>query len=75
MSKIFSVVLLAAIAAGCGVRSETYVMTKDRVGIDYQGGNAGYLAGKPQFQAPVKKTRKIYIWELNIVKPNNLINA
>ena len=62
---MLTVLLIAVFAVGCGVRAQTYVMTKDRVGVDYKGGNAGYLKGNPQYQEPVKKTRKVYILELS----------
>lgn len=58
-------ILLAIFAAGCAVKAETYVMEKPRVGIEYKGGNAGYLKGAPSYVEPEKKTRKIYILELS----------
>ncbi|MBI4309422.1 MAG: LysM peptidoglycan-binding domain-containing protein [Candidatus Omnitrophica bacterium] len=62
---MLTLVLIAIFAAGCGVKARTYVMTKDRVGVDYKGGNAGYLKGDPKFKEPVKKTRKVYVLEFS----------
>ncbi len=64
-NKLSVVVVLAVLAAGCGVKAQTYVMTKDRVDQD-QSGNAGCLAGKcaPQPE-PEKKTRKVYVLEVS----------
>ena len=59
------VLMIALFAAGCGVKAQTYVMTKERVGIANAGGNAGYLAGTPHYVEPQKKTRKVYIFELS----------
>ena len=66
MFKIFSLLVLAAIAAGCGVKAETYVMTKDRMDIEKPANaNAGYLAGAGPYLEPDKKTRKVYVLELS----------
>ncbi len=70
----FAFLMLAVVfAAGCGIKAETYVMTKDRVGITSNGGNAGYLSGTPQFQEPLKKTRKVYVLEVSRPLPESEI--
>lgn len=65
MGRLFGILVLAVLAAGCGVKAETYVMTKDRVGVDKLTGNGGYLTGDPKFVPPEKKTRKIYVLEFS----------
>ncbi len=67
MFKIFSLLVLAVLfAAGCGIKAETYVMTKQRVGIEKPANaNAGYLTGPGKYQEPEKKTRKVYVLELS----------
>ncbi len=61
------VVILAVFAAGCGVKAQTYVMTKERVDQEAEG-NGGCLSGKCEAApAPEKKTRKVYI--LEVTKP------
>ena len=65
MGRMLGIIILAVVAAGCGIKAETYVMTKDRVGIDKLTGNGGYLKGDPKFVSPEKKTRKIYVLELS----------
>ncbi len=67
MLRIFSFLgigLLVLSAAGCGVKAQTYSVMRERVDIDQQGGNAGYLGGNGQYQEPSKKTRKVYVLEL-----------
>ena len=59
---------LVIFAAGCGLETRTYVMTKDRVGLDQNTGNGGCVVGKcPPAPAPKETTRKIYV--LEITKP------
>ncbi len=65
LTKLLSLLVLLAFAAGCGIKAQTYVMTKERVGIEKGPGNAGYLAGEPQYIEPQKKTRQIYVLELS----------
>jgi nucleoid-associated protein YgaU len=66
MSKFLAVVVLAVFAAGCGVKAQTYVMTKERADIEEpSGANAGYLSGSGEYKAPEKKTRKVYILEVS----------
>lgn len=67
MFKMFLVVSTIVFATGCGLEARTYVMTKERVGIEKGSGNAGYLAGTPQYIEPQKKTRQMYV--LEITKP------
>lgn len=62
--KVLNVGMIAVLAAGCGVQAKTYVMDKERVNIQYQGGNAGYITGRPAYNEPEKKTRRVYILEL-----------
>ena len=65
MFKRFLFLVLAVIfAAGCGIKAQTYVMTKDRVDIG-PSGNAGFLAGSGTYQEPEKKTRKVYVLEVS----------
>jgi len=64
-AKFLTLILLAVFAAGCGIKAETYVMTKERADItSTSGGNGGFLMGKPQYTEPQKKTRKVYVLEL-----------
>ena len=66
MFKIFSLLALAAFAAGCGVKAETYMMTKERTDLEKPANaNAGYLAGSGPYQEPDKKTRRVYVLELS----------
>ena len=68
LNKNLALLTLVIFAAGCGLEAKTYVMTKDRVGLDQGSGNGGCIMGKcaPQ-PAPTKTTRKIYV--LEITKP------
>ena len=63
-SRFLFLVLAVIFAVGCGVKAQTYVMTKDRVDIE-SSGNAGYLAGSGTYQEPEKKTRKVYVLEVS----------
>jgi nucleoid-associated protein YgaU len=68
MNKKLALITLVIFAAGCGLETRTYVMTKDRVGLDRNGGNGGCVVGKcPPAPAPKETTRKIYV--LEITKP------
>ena len=62
--KFLSVIVLLVFASGCGLRAQTYVMTKPRVGIEKGQGNAGYLSGTPVYVEPERKTRRVYVLEL-----------
>lgn len=68
LNKKLVLMTLVIFAAGCGLETRTYVMTKDRVGLDQNNGNGGCVVGKcPPAPAPQKTTRKIYV--LEITKP------
>jgi len=68
LNKNLALITLVIFAAGCGLEARTYVMTKDRVGLDQNNGNGGCVAGKcPPAPAPTKTTRKVYV--LEITKP------
>ena len=67
--RLLSVLCLVVIASGCGIKAQTYVMSKPRVGIEKGNGNAGYLSGTPVYVEPTKKTRKIYVLELTKAVP------
>jgi nucleoid-associated protein YgaU len=62
--RFLSLIVVLALASGCGLKAKTYVMTKERVGIEKGTGNAGYLSGTPQYIEPQKKTRQVYILEI-----------
>ncbi len=66
--KSLALVALVVFAAGCGLETRTYVMTKERVGLDRGDGNGGCVVGEcPAAPAPKSTTRKVYVWE--ITKP------
>ena len=68
LNKNLALIVLVVFAAGCGLETKTYVMTKDRVGLDQGSGNGGCVQGKcPPAPAPAKTTRKVYV--LEITKP------
>jgi len=68
LNKNLAFITLVIFAAGCGLETRTYVMTKDRVGLDQSSGNSGCVVGKcPPAPAPTKTTRKVYV--LEITKP------
>jgi len=68
LNKNLTFMTLVIFAAGCGLETRTYVMTKDRVGLDQNNGNGGCVVGKcPPAPAPAKTTRKVYV--LEITKP------
>lgn len=62
--RFFSLIAVLVIASGCGLKAQTYVMNKERVGIEKGTGNAGYLSGTPVYVEPTQKTRKVYILEI-----------
>ncbi len=68
LSKFLSVAIVAIFAAGCGVKANTYVMTKERVDIK-ETGNAGSMMGQNAYQEPDKKTRKVYVLEVTKAIP------
>ncbi len=65
LTRFLFLVLAVIFAAGCGIKAQTYVRTKDRVNIASNGGNVGYLTGKGVYQEPEKKTRQVYVLELS----------
>lgn len=68
LNKNLALITLVVFAAGCGLETRTYVMTKDRVGLDQNNGNGGCVVGKcPPAAVPAETTRKVYVWE--ITKP------
>ena len=68
LNKNLILIALVIFAAGCGLETRSYVMTKDRVGLDRGDGNGGCVVGKcPPSAAPAETTRKIYV--LEITKP------
>ena len=73
MPGFLTFIVLAVFAAGCGVKAQTYVMTKERTDIAENGGNGGTIMGKAQYQAPEKKTRKVYVLEVS--KPAGATDA
>ena len=70
--RFFSLLLCVVVFAGCAVKAQTYVMTKERVDIQEQG-NAGYVAGSGSYHEPEKKTRKVYILELSKPLPEGQV--
>lgn len=65
LKNVIGILLLAVVVSGCGgMKAQTYVMTTKRVDIENKSGNAGFIAGKGQYQEPQKKTRKVYVLEL-----------
>jgi len=67
-NKSLALIVLVVFAAGCGLETRTYVMTKPRVGLDQGNGNGGCVLGKcPPASAPAETTRKVYV--LEITKP------
>ena len=68
LNKSLVLITLVIFAAGCGLETRTYVMNKDRVGLEQGNGNGGCVNGKcPAAPAPTKTTRKVYV--LEITKP------
>jgi len=68
LNKSLALITLVIFAAGCGLETRTYVMNKDRVGLEQGNGNGGCVNGKcPAAPAPTKTTRKVYV--LEITKP------
>ena len=68
INKNLALIALVVFAAGCGLEARTYVMTKDRVGLDQTNGNGGCVVGKcPPAPAPKETTRKVYV--LEVTKP------
>jgi len=72
LNKNLVLIALVIFAAGCGLETRTYVMTKERVGLDQGNGNGGCVMGKcPPPPAPKETTRKIYVLELTKPVPES----
>jgi nucleoid-associated protein YgaU len=72
LNKSLALIVLVVFAAGCGTEVRTYVMTKDRVGLDQGSGNGGCVVGKcPPPPAPKETTRKVYVLELTRPVPES----
>ena len=68
LNKNLVLITLVIFAAGCGLETRSYVITKDRVGLEQNNGNGGCVMGKcPPAPAPKETTRKVYV--LEITKP------
>jgi nucleoid-associated protein YgaU len=71
LNKNFALLVLVIFAAGCGLETRTYVITRDRVGLD-QTGNGGCVVGKcPPAPAPKETTRKVYVLEITRPVPES----
>jgi len=51
--------------------AKTYVITKDRVGLNQNGGNGGCLVGTCPQTSPKETTRKVYVLELTRPVPES----
>ena len=72
LTKNLALLTLVVFAAGCGIEAKTYVITKDRVGLDQTSGNAGCVMGKCPPPPPSKETtRKVYVLELTKPVPES----
>src|SRR5580698_8325001 len=71
LNKNLALLALVVFAAGCGVEARTYVMTKDRVGLDQGSGNGGCVIGKCAPVTPTETTRKVYVLELTKPVPES----
>ena len=74
LNKNLALIILVVFAAGCGIEARTYVITKDRVGLDQTNGNGGCVIGKcPPPAPPAETTRKIYVLELTAPVPESQV--
>ncbi len=65
LNKNLALIAIVIFAAGCGLETRTYVITKDRVGLDQGNGNGGCVVGKcPPPPTPAETTRKVYVLEI-----------
>ncbi len=72
VKQMLALATIALFAAGCGVETRTYVITKPRVGLDVGNGNAGCIQGKCDPQpAPKETTRKVYVLEITRPVPES----
>lgn len=70
MNKFYIPLVIALLAAGCGLKAQTYVMTRERTDITPEG-NAGFLSGSGTVKEPERKTRKIYVFEVTKAIPES----
>lgn len=71
-NKNLALIVIVVFAAGCGVEARTYVITKDRVGLDRGNGNGGCVIGTcPPTPPPTETTRKVYVLELTRPVPES----
>ena len=71
LNKSLVLIILVVFAAGCGLETRSYVMTKPRVGLDQSNGNAGCITGKCTAPAPTETTRKVYVLEITRPVPES----
>ena len=76
---VLILVVMLAMLTGCrSIETRTYVEEKERPDLDIDG-NAGYIIGQPsvdvQTHAPVKKTRKFYVFEFTKNNPDEELKA
>jgi len=72
LNKNWALIILVVFAAGCGTEVRTYVMTKDRVGLDRGNGNGGCIMGTcPPPPPPTETTRKVYVLEITRPVPES----
>jgi nucleoid-associated protein YgaU len=72
LNKNLALLTLVVFAAGCGLETRTYVMTKPRVGLDQGNGNGGCVMGKcSAAPAPAETTRKVYVLEITRPVPES----
>jgi nucleoid-associated protein YgaU len=63
LNKNWALIALVIFTAGCGFQVRSYVMTKDRVGLDRGTGNGGCITGKCPPTTSAETTRKVYVLE------------
>jgi nucleoid-associated protein YgaU len=72
LNKNLALIALVIFAAGCGLETRTYVITKDRVGLTPNGGNGGCVVGKcPPAPPSAETTRKVYVLEITRPVPES----
>ena len=63
LNKNLVLITLIIFAAGCGLETRSYVITKDRVGLDQNNGNGGCVMGKcPPAPARAWGRRRAHRW-------------
>ncbi len=70
MSRGISILIIMVLLAGCAgsgsaIRTRSYVVEKERVDQNMEGGNYGYIFGTPvpEDRSSYKKTREVYVLE------------